>query len=232
MKPKNKFRKSNRMLLDERPLVLLPSLAKAVGATGAIALQQLHFHLANPNNGRIHEGEQWIFKTYEDWHKDDFPFWSTDQIQRIFSALEKKELIVSDQPEGRNTRRKYYRINYGALEKAMSSAPSRTRTRTGSREIASSSYSETTRAEKGKGVVVVSHKSSEDDSNTVFVPKVRYPESEEEMHDTLERLGIEPNPDYDGNFFAQMQASGWTIHGEPVWDWPATYQARLEVTQP
>jgi hypothetical protein len=80
MENKNKFRKSNRMLLDERPLVLLPSLAQAVGATGAIALQQLHFHLANPDNGRKHEGKRWIFKTYEDWQKDDFPFWSTDQV--------------------------------------------------------------------------------------------------------------------------------------------------------
>src|SRR5438094_1996137 len=179
---KNKFRRSTRMLLDERPLVLLPSLAKAVGATGSIALQQLHFHLANPDNGRIHGGQQWIFKTYEDWQKDDFPFWSTDQIQRIFSALEKKGLIVSCQPEGRNTRRKYYRINYGALEKAMSSDPraraqDHAKSRHRSREIASSSSSETTRTkttlkEKGAHSPLRSER-------TVFVPKVPYPETDE-----------------------------------------------------
>jgi hypothetical protein len=67
---------------------------------------------------------------------------------------------------------------------------------------------------------------------SVFVPKVPYPETEDEMYATLERRGIEPNPDYDGNFFAQNEASNWTINGKPVVDWPATYQARLEKTMP
>jgi len=52
------------------------------------------------------------------------------------------------------------------------------------------------------------------------------------MYITLGLYGIEGNPDYDGNFFEQMQASDWTIQGQPVWDWPATYKARLEVTMP
>jgi hypothetical protein len=65
-----------------------------------------------------------------------------------------------------------------------------------------------------------------------FVPKVRYPETDEEMYDTLERLGIDINPDHDGNFFEQMRASDWTIQGNPVFDWPKTYEARLEVTMP
>jgi hypothetical protein len=63
-------------------------------------------------------------------------------------------------------------------------------------------------------------------------PKIAYPESEQEMHAVLEALGIEPNPDYDGDFFAQMDASAWTIRGEPIRDWPAVYVARLERTQP
>ncbi len=67
---------------------------------------------------------------------------------------------------------------------------------------------------------------------SVFVPKVPYPETEDEMYETLERLGIEPNPDYDGNFFEQMESSGWTIQDEPVFDWPKTYQRRLELTLP
>jgi hypothetical protein len=153
MEPKNKLRKSNRMLLDELPLVFQPSFAKAVGVYGAIALQQLHFHLANPENGRPLNGKRWIYKTYENWQKDDFPFWSTDQIQRIFWALEKRGLIASCQPEGRESRRKYYRIDYHKLDEAIASA-SRThaqehaKSRHRSREIASSSLSETTRTEK------------------------------------------------------------------------------------
>ena len=117
-----KYRKSNRVLFDERPLILLPSLARAVGVNGAIVIQQLHFYLANPDNGRVHDGERWIFNSYEQWHKSDFPFWSAVTIRRIFCDLEKRKLIASRQPEGRASRRKYYRINYGALEKAVASS--------------------------------------------------------------------------------------------------------------
>ena len=121
MKTKDKFRRSKRMLLDQYPLVLLPSLAKAVGVVEAIALQQLHFHLTDPRNGREHKGEQWIFKTYEDWQKHDFPFLSTRAMRRLFCNLEKKKLIVSCQPEGWNSRRKYYRIDYDELDRLLDS---------------------------------------------------------------------------------------------------------------
>ena len=50
METNNEYRKSNRMLLDERPLVLLPSLAMAVGVNEAIVIQQLHFYLADLRN--------------------------------------------------------------------------------------------------------------------------------------------------------------------------------------
>jgi len=83
-------------------------------------------------------------------------------------------------------------------------------------------------AKEGEGVL--SHKSSE--TRHPFSQRIRYPDSKDEMIEMLEELGIEYNPDYDGNFFEQMQASDWTIRGEPIWDWPAVYKARLEVTFP
>ena len=110
------------MLLDERLLVLLPSLAKAVGVNGAVVIQQLHFYRADTHNGRVHDGERWILKSYDDWQRDDFPFWSAVTIRRIFRALEKRKLVISCQPEGRFSRRKYYRIDYGGLEKAVAPA--------------------------------------------------------------------------------------------------------------
>jgi hypothetical protein len=90
---------------------------------------------------------------------------------------------------------------------------------------------EKNRKKKNKEERVVFHESSKT-TRSIFSPKVRYPDSEEEMVEMLEKLGIEPVPDYDGNFFEQMQASDWTIRGEPIWDWPAVYKARLEVTFP
>jgi hypothetical protein len=65
-----------------------------------------------------------------------------------------------------------------------------------------------------------------------FSPKVPYPETEEEMFQVLDSLGIEPVPDYDGNFFNQMQRSGWRVRGQRVVNWPELYRGRLEVTQP
>ena len=137
------------MLLDERPLVLLPSLAKAVGVNEAIAIQQLHFHAANPDNGRVHNGERWIFKTYCDWHATDFPFWSERTIRRTFLTLEKKRLIVSCQPEGRDSRRKYYRIDYEELEKFHAHARAGTGQlgRLHAAKSGASSLTETTRTE-------------------------------------------------------------------------------------
>jgi hypothetical protein len=83
---------------------------------------------------------------------------------------------------------------------------------------------------KGKGMF--SHESSENNAVSFFVPKVPYPESEDDLYDILEDRGIQIDPDHDGNFFQQMEASDWTIRGEPVFDWIAAYQARLEVTAP
>jgi hypothetical protein len=87
-----------------------------VGAGEAIVMQQLHYHAADPNNGRAYDGEQWIYKSYEDWQKTDFRFWSTRTIRRLFRNLEEKKLVVSCQPEGSRNRRKYYRIDYEAFE--------------------------------------------------------------------------------------------------------------------
>jgi len=88
-------------------------------------------------------------------------------------------------------------------------------------------------AEQPEGTAIEQKERADFDKSagcSCFVPKVRYPESEAEMYETLERLGIEPDEDHDGNFFEQMKASGWTIRGRPVWDWPAAYEARLGVT--
>lgn len=67
----------------------------------------------------------------------------------------------------------------------------------------------------------------------IFCPKVRYPESEREMELMLEECGVEYCPDYDGNFFCVMQRNGWCIRGEMIYDWIATYKARVEhATEP
>lgn len=100
---------SSSLLITEPPLQVLPSLAKAIGLYQAIVLQQIHYLLLGSNNGKVIDGERWIFNTYEEW-AGFFPFWDEQAIKRTMLSLERMGMIVSCQPEGGVSRRKYYRI--------------------------------------------------------------------------------------------------------------------------
>ncbi|MEK5071024.1 hypothetical protein [Sporosarcina sp. FSL K6-1508] len=65
------------LLIKESPLPVLPSLAVEVGLNAAVLLQQLHFKLLiSPN---VRDGHKWVYKTYEEWKNEEFPFWSVIQ---------------------------------------------------------------------------------------------------------------------------------------------------------
>lgn len=213
------------MLLDDRPLIVLPTLAIAIGVNEAIALQQLHWLLCDPNNGKRIAEQQWIFNTVEQWRVSYFPFWSERTIRTVFSNLARRNLIITCQPEGRASRRKYYRVNTEKLPELLEAAKSVTSKRQGSslgkRQDSSLPITETTTetpAKNSKGAL----------KSTDGLEAYAYPKSEEEMIATLEAHDIEHSADYDGQFFEQMQRAGWRIRGERVFDWMAAYQARLE----
>lgn len=105
------------LLISEPPLQVLPTLAEAIGLENAIVYQQLYYLLRKPEFGRVVNGKRWIFNTYADWHAM-FPFWSERTIRRIFESLETMHLVESCQPEQGISRRKYYRLNEGMLERA------------------------------------------------------------------------------------------------------------------
>lgn len=108
------------LLVEEPPLVVLPSLAQAIGLLEAVVLQQLHFLLRNPGNGKLIDGERWIFNSYRQWIDGYFPFVTESEMKRCFQKLERMSLLVSCQPEGVISRRKYYRINAGGLARIRS----------------------------------------------------------------------------------------------------------------
>jgi DnaD/phage-associated family protein len=104
----------NKLLLDEKPLIVLPSLAKAIGLNEAIILQQLHYWLQESNN--IRDGYKWVYNTYEDWQKQ-FPFWSKNTIIRAIKSLEKMGLVVvGNYNKMKIDNTKWYRIDYEKLE--------------------------------------------------------------------------------------------------------------------
>lgn len=107
-----------KYLIDEYPLIILPTLAKKIGLNEAIVIQRLHYWLNNDKVGKIIDGEKWVHNTYEEW-QDNFPFWSIRTIQRIFLGLEKAGLVLSNKfDKSSYDQTKYYRIDYEALEKA------------------------------------------------------------------------------------------------------------------
>jgi DnaD/phage-associated family protein len=104
---------ATRLLLDEEPLVILPSLAAAIGLNESIVLQQLHYWLERSTN--VHEGYTWVYNTYEEW-QEQFPFWSESTIRRIITKLEKQGLIITGNfNRSKIDKTKWYRINYEKL---------------------------------------------------------------------------------------------------------------------
>lgn len=107
------------LVLDDRPLLLLPRLATALGLEQALVLQQIHYLLSNPANGRSIRGRRWIFNTYAQWRSQYFPFWSERTIRRALTGLEACGAVAACQPDGNVSRRKYYRVNVGTLRKLV-----------------------------------------------------------------------------------------------------------------
>lgn len=116
-RPQEDSEYGSNLLIEDYPILVSPKLAQAIGLEESIVVQQLHWLFKNVNNGRMHDGHRWIFNTIEQWREQYFPFWSPSTIQRIFSNLETMMLVISCQPEGVMSRRKYYRLNRGMVKR-------------------------------------------------------------------------------------------------------------------
>lgn len=97
----------SKLLLNEYPLIVLPTLAEAIGLNEAIVLQQVHYWIVTAGKKRARH--LWTYNTYKDWRKQ-FPFWSVSTVKRTIRSLEKQGLLVSEQYSPW-IRTKWYRIN-------------------------------------------------------------------------------------------------------------------------
>lgn len=103
----------SKLLINEPPLQVLPSLARAVGLNEAIVLQQLHYWMAHAKTQ--HEGRKWVYKTYEEW-QTCFPFWSIRTIKSVFSGLKNSGLVcVQALSDDKWNRVNFYSVNYEKL---------------------------------------------------------------------------------------------------------------------
>lgn len=60
----------NSILFDEPPLLVIPSLANALGLHEAIVLQQIHYWVKINEKAQRNfiDGHYWTYNTYEQWH--------------------------------------------------------------------------------------------------------------------------------------------------------------------
>ena len=112
----------SKLLINENPLQVLPSLAESIGLNEAIVLQQVHYWLENNkiNKKNFHDGYVWTYNTYEEW-AEQFKFWSLSTLKRVFKSLEKQELLlIGNYNKMKVDRTKWYTINYHKLDQIES----------------------------------------------------------------------------------------------------------------
>ncbi|RDF03409.1 replication protein RepO [Aggregatibacter aphrophilus] len=104
----------SKLLINEQPLQVIPSLAKAIGLNEAIFLQQLHYFLRISKNRA--DGRSWVYNTIKDWQAE-FSFWSLKTVQRTIENLEKMGLILSTDKfnKMKMDKTKWYSIDYEKL---------------------------------------------------------------------------------------------------------------------
>lgn len=81
-----------------KTLIINTDLALVLGDLNeAIVLNQLNYWLGiNKKVGKnFIDDRYWVYNSYSDWKAKDFPYWSEKTIQRTFTRLENKGVVVS-----------------------------------------------------------------------------------------------------------------------------------------
>lgn len=110
-----------KWLFDEHPILIDKKLAAVIGFNEAVVLQQLNYWL-HSNSAKKIDGRLWVYNSYENWRKDNFPFWSTRTIRRIFDSCEKKGIILTGNfNKAGFDKTKWYSIDENKLNDLMDS---------------------------------------------------------------------------------------------------------------
>ena len=104
----------SRLLINEPPLMVLPSLAVKIGLNEAIFVQQLHYLLQMSQNHK--DGKSWVYNTLEEW-SDIFPFLSLATLRRVIKSLENSKILATSTTMNRYKvdRTKWYSLDYDVL---------------------------------------------------------------------------------------------------------------------
>lgn len=111
----------SRLLINEPPLQVLPSLAVKIGLNEAIILQQIHYW-SERSKVEI-DGFLWVYNTVPQW-REQFPFWSDDTIGRALKSLRERGVVVASRlSKDPFNKTLYYRIDYRSLNASEGADP-------------------------------------------------------------------------------------------------------------
>ena len=89
----------NELFIDKsNTLIINTDLALVLGDLNeAIVLNQLNYwiEINKKAEKNLVDGKYWVYNSYSDWKAKDFPYWSEKTIQRTFTRLENKGVVVS-----------------------------------------------------------------------------------------------------------------------------------------
>lgn len=136
----------NQLLINDRPLVVLPALVQLVGLERALILQQVHFLCSLPEGGTVIGGRKYTYQTYEEWRDKYFPFWGTANLRKHITELQNEGYLIAIKPlapKGNHT--KFYRVNVELLRDSLPKKEGATRVAgEGATEVAGGCYSSST----------------------------------------------------------------------------------------
>lgn len=110
-------RQESKLLIDETPFQVLPTLATQIGLNEAIFMQQLHWMLKY-KTGKVVDGVKWVYSTQDEW-MEMFPFWGRSTILRLIAKLVEAEIVLEANLNDELSRRKWYTIDYVRLDGAI-----------------------------------------------------------------------------------------------------------------
>nr|WP_309098454.1 DnaD domain protein [Fredinandcohnia onubensis] len=104
---------TGNILLNDRPIIVVPTLAVLLGTNESIILQQIHYWLQRSKHIKL--DQKWVYLTY-DQLVEQIPFISKSTIRRTIVKLENKGYLTSQNfNKLKLDKTKWYTINYENL---------------------------------------------------------------------------------------------------------------------
>ena len=117
-------KRKSQLLIDERLVYVIPTLAVWVGLNEAIFLQSLHYALLDKRLGKEVDGVKWFRNSCPEW-EEEFPFWTDKVIKRTIGNLIGDGLLKTrdDLNQHGYDQTKWYTINYEKFSELTGPVP-------------------------------------------------------------------------------------------------------------